>query len=359
MRLPRLYRAHALLWATLLLAACKSDPSPASPASTAPSAVAPSTADSALPFLETSAYTPELKGRRPFTLFSWTTREQAAELERSHALLTRTESPTRGASSYDHAMQAAADGGDEIATLLRTTAFQKARFAWTNAWATRMGFPGETYGDVLLTITLREASYIARYDEALRTWSVVTTRGEPASLKNLLDQPDRLAAVYFVSDPAHGPAHREFVVCNEAQVVSFSFGMASETGELDAEIAGIEAAARALRDHASVAGTATSSELLTAWRDPLGTGPADSPAKMRRLYHGGMALGSDAYAFDPFKLDAIALSLKAARSAQPTGAYVPLSTPFAGAGVKAPPPKTYYNRQYGTFMTRPGGAPRH
>src|SRR5262245_10859424 len=89
------------------------------------------------------------------TLYTWTTAEQIRELQHARRLLVREESPEHGASYLEQVLYALATGGDRIAALLYTTPFAKMRFAWHAPWATRMGWPGEQYGDQLIRVTLK------------------------------------------------------------------------------------------------------------------------------------------------------------------------------------------------------------
>ncbi|HXK17414.1 MAG TPA: hypothetical protein VNG33_06420, partial [Polyangiaceae bacterium] len=87
-------------------------------------------------------------------LFTWTTAEQIQEIRAGSVLMTRTE---RDGLGPGYAMQvlttlagctacipSQADAV-ALAALLSGPAFAKARYAWTEPWATRVGWPGETY----------------------------------------------------------------------------------------------------------------------------------------------------------------------------------------------------------------------
>ncbi len=365
MRVRRLYRARALLLATVfapVLAGCRSESPPPTPPPTAVVTEAgPSSVEDAIAFLELDAMTHDRKlapsGSRVH-LYTWTTPEQAEELKRTKVLLSRSESPEKGASHYDKAMHDAADAGDPIAKLLRSEGFTKARFAWTTAWPTRMGWPGETYGDVLVTITINASAWIARRDLAAGTWEITTFDGKPIAVADVLAHPEQLAVVHFESDGTTlpgAPRYRELVVCNESQIEGFSFGTANELAELDRELLGLESTAKALRESASapgVVGSAAPAQMLAAWKDPLPTAPVDRPGKMRRDWLANVAFDNDLYVFEPTKVDAIIASLRAARAKQPTGSYFAGSVRFPGAGAAAPPPtaKPYRAPYYGTYM---------
>ncbi|CAN5566386.1 hypothetical protein BH09MYX1_BH09MYX1_59300 [soil metagenome] len=376
MRISRLFRTRAVFVVAAMsagaasgAAGCKSEPAKPTATTPAPSTsleAGPSAIDDATAFLELYGMTHDRKlaaAGASLRLYSWTTAEQAEEIRLKKTLLLRSESPERGASHYDHVMHDAATAGDAVAALLRTAPFLKARFAWTSAFGTRMGWPGETYGDVLLSIVVRPGAYIAKRDPTAGTWEVVTLDGTAIALGELVAHPERLAAVYFESDGAAGaPRYREFVICNESQVESFSFGTASELAELDGEIEGIEKTAAATRERPAIAGSAPPDQLAAAWHDPLTTAPVDAAGKMRRVYLANVAFDNDLYVLDAAKLDAIAASLKSARAAQPAGTNVVGAAPFAGNGAVAPPPTTkptLRGTYYGSYMPRRKGTAPH
>src|SRR6185503_699013 len=84
-------------------------------------------------------------------LWSWTTKEQAAELRAGAPLFTRSESPGLGRGTLFHWLDE--QQGVE-AKLLREERFTKGRYAWVNPWAIASGFAGEDYGTELLRIEL-------------------------------------------------------------------------------------------------------------------------------------------------------------------------------------------------------------
>ncbi|HEX7672156.1 MAG TPA: hypothetical protein VF395_21320, partial [Polyangiaceae bacterium] len=88
------------------------------------------------------------------TVYTWTTQAQIDELRQDPTLLTRSASVVgeRGRAT-DYLLSRAAT--DDIAAILSRPKFEKKRFGWTNAWATALGWQGETYGDQLLEIRLR------------------------------------------------------------------------------------------------------------------------------------------------------------------------------------------------------------
>ena len=112
-------------------------------------------------------------------------------------------------------------------TWTRTSSSACSRFGWTAPWATVVGWRGETYGDVLITIKLAPEALIVRVRASTDAMEVVDLEGRIVSLEAVLARPDRIAAVYFVQDlPQRGggtwagtaarAAFREYVICNES-----------------------------------------------------------------------------------------------------------------------------------------------
>lgn len=189
-------------------------------------------------------------------LYTWTTAEQADALRAGGPLLVREHSPERGISRYDALLEALA-ARDPIARTLREPRFRRARFAWTNAWATALGWASERYGDRLLRVTLRDEAYILRVSARDEAFTAVTVHGAPVTLDAVRAHPERIGAVHFVSDVDRTPGtylgeigidvgrFREYVLPNEAMIAGF---------ELDTPAV-----------HAALARGADDAEALRAW----------------------------------------------------------------------------------------------
>lgn len=170
------------------------------------------------------------------TLYTWTTREQAEELRHGGPLLVRETSPTRGESLYDVALEAHAQRGQQLARVLREPRFRKARFAWTNPWATLVGWEGETYGDQLVAVTLREDAWIVRFTCSFGGFTVLDLEGRTVDLAEVLAHPERIGAVHYINDVGgargtfveprfhvHG-TYREYVLPNESMIERWELG---------------------------------------------------------------------------------------------------------------------------------------
>ncbi len=187
-------------------------------------------------------------------LYTWTTQAQIDELQRIRVLLTRTESPTKGASYYDQVLvQRATDPKNKLAKLLRSQGFLRARFAWTSPWPTRLGWPGESYGESLISVTLKPESWFVKMRTSSPDFEVVDMQDRPVPLATVLKDPGRIAAIYFVNDatstrPEDTPdrwAFREYVLCNEAMIADWSTGTSREKDAIDRSVEAINALAEA------------------------------------------------------------------------------------------------------------------
>jgi hypothetical protein len=190
------------------------------------------------------------------TLYSWTTAEQVRELRDDPRLLTRAATaegePGRAAEVIlSHAKS------DALAALLAEPRFENKRFGWSNPWATAQGFGGESYGNHLLRITLREQAWIGRLivgrDDSIE-WAFADVRGNRVAAAEVLGSPERLAAVYFVdlrgagcgSLGYIGSAFREYFVCNEAMLESFALYTTEVRAEVDRSISALAGLREAL-----------------------------------------------------------------------------------------------------------------
>jgi hypothetical protein len=167
------------------------------------------------------------------TLYSWTSTAQIDELRDDPTLLTRAASAGGDRGRAADVISSLA-GTSEIAELLDRPEFERKRFGWPNAWATARGWPGETYGDQLLEIRLREDAWIVRmtYDEnGGWQFAVFDMRGIDVPTEDVIANPERIAAIYFSDGNAWngcrgtlagGTIYREYVICNERMVESWS-----------------------------------------------------------------------------------------------------------------------------------------
>lgn len=190
-------------------------------------------------------------------LFSWTTAEQAAEIRAGGVLMTRTEREGLGPG---YAMSVLAKlapplpptdpflaAEAQLATLLSGPQFEKARYAWSEPWATRVGWPGEDYGDQLLRMVLREDAWLAVYVSG--RLNVVDMNNQDVPVTEALTYPERLAGVFFInvsrdggpdcggSFRTPGDGYREFIIGNESMIEEWSLGTAEIRARIEADAA--------------------------------------------------------------------------------------------------------------------------
>lgn len=188
-------------------------------------------------------------------LFSWTTAEQAAEIRAGGVLMTRTERESLGPGYAMEVLAKLAVGtpptdpvgaaGWELAKLLSGPQFEKARYAWSEPWATRVGWPGEDYGDQLLRMVLREDAWLAVY-----SWGqlkVVDMNNQDVLVTDAVAHPERLAGVFFVvtgrdggprcggSFRGSGEGYREFIIGNESMIEEWSLGTSEIRARIEAD----------------------------------------------------------------------------------------------------------------------------
>jgi hypothetical protein len=286
------------LAALLLAAACGSPARPAPTLSASVLAVDPAAVTAALARDDVFH---DRFGRR--TLYTWTTVDQVTDLARTRRLLTREESPAKGAAYGDQVLFALAQRGDDIARLLYSAGFAKARHAWPAPWATRAGWPGESYGDRLIQLVLRPDAIIVGVSTAVGVFAAQTAGGADVPFAEVRAHPERIAAIYFVSDATRSPAptvprptatFREYVVCNESMIETWAVGTPAIAHELADEAATLDALVRYLRartqpTHVAIPG---------AWAK------AALPVDPEAAYAAALAFDSPHYRLDP---DALAL----------------------------------------------------
>ncbi|MFO0664090.1 MAG: hypothetical protein U0174_09065 [Polyangiaceae bacterium] len=137
-------------------------------------------------------------------LYSWTTEEQLALLRQGAPVLQRSFSPGKGFAAFDHALYEAVVAGDTHAKLLWHEGFAKSRFAWSNAFGASASLRGESYGTVLLRITLKPEATFQEF--TIEQESAVWPLGHDPG-------PAQLGAVRFVTRK-----YREYVIPNESMI---------------------------------------------------------------------------------------------------------------------------------------------
>lgn len=350
-------RRTAVVAGSLLAGAC----GPPAPPRPEPAAVARDPRAAAVAALARDALYHREHGRR--TLYTWTTEEQVQELRRARRLLVREESPEHGASYLEQVIHALAERGDPLAALLDSTGYAKMRFAWHAPWATRAGWPGEHYGDRLIRVTLRAQAIVLSISTASGLVEAHDLAGRSIAAADALAAPDRIAAIYFVSDPAAvlpglppaATTYREVALCNEAMIESWATGTPEIARELEANAAALEALARYLRTREPWTEPAPP-QVRHAWIEPVPDGGPE------HAFRAALAFDNRNYRLDPDALEALAKLLRATpMTPAVSGGGDAL---FAGVGVPRPAPRVVPPKKrrvpasatYGTYMrTIPSG----
>lgn len=238
--------------------------------------------------------------------FSWTTREQAAELARRRVLLTRSVSPTRGPSKFDVLL---AEDDSPTAQFIRTHLTTR-RFGWPHAWATAAGWEGETYGDQLIRIELADEAMVARFRPGRHpAWAFFDVDGRSIPEPKALAQLERLAVVH------HTGSFREAVIVNEAMIARWQLATPEVARELRRGV-----------------------ELLRTLERRLTGERAD--ARLRAQWTACLAFTNDRYRLDSASLRRIRAGLEAAVDAQgPRLEHHPLGQrPSSDPRFAQPPP---------------------
>ncbi|MCW3071274.1 MAG: hypothetical protein JWO44_1164 [Bacteroidetes bacterium] len=202
-------------------------------------------------------------------LYTWTTPEQIDILKKNKTLLIKSKSETAGKSNYDLLLEEKKAKGDTIAAFLLDSRFAKKRFGWPHPWATIRGYPGENYGDQLLKVTFKKDAIfckaIVSNDEI--NYEFYTLDGRmmmPVLAKTLAG---RIAAVYFVYSKktkkktalyrgsyraasirtvSSNYPYREYVICNENMIASWSYGTAAIKNKMKQDISFLEMVKKSL-----------------------------------------------------------------------------------------------------------------
>lgn len=227
--------------------------------------------------------------RRVF--YTWTSPAQVAALRSSHTLLWATAQSSGRPSPFLRLLselRSPRQAGHELAALLLDhPLLQRRRYAWSSPFATVLGLGERTYGEALIEVVLRPEAIIGRLSRPRRQGpplAFVDLRGNPVPDSEVLAHPERLAAIFHVrppdpQEPTDFVPFREYILCNESMVLSWSVGTDALRARLDAEAALL----RALRSHFSTltqkeyaasaypswSGVAADAPLVAQWRAAL------------------------------------------------------------------------------------------
>jgi len=157
-------------------------------------------------------------------LYTWTTQKQIEALRSSKNLLVATAyqgfGPSRFILDLEDLVKKRAPGFETAHTLLTHPQLSRRRYAWPSPFATRRGLALRGYGDALIRVVLKPGAHLVRFDPST-PFRIVDTDGNRV---DVLD-PNKVGAVFHVryAKTATAP-FREFVLCNEDQIESWSVG---------------------------------------------------------------------------------------------------------------------------------------
>jgi hypothetical protein len=158
-------------------------------------------------------------------LFSWTTADTVARLRKDRALFDDNQLPT-GPTFYVQRLEYAAslddEGGRLARMLLGHPDLRRRRYAWSRPWPTRLGLGERAYGDQLIEVVLAPQALVGVFDpSAARPWRFVDLDQRDVPLARALAEPWRIGAILHVQH-ADEPRYREYVLCNESMIASWS-----------------------------------------------------------------------------------------------------------------------------------------
>jgi len=269
------------------------------------------------------------------TFYTWTTVEQISELREKPTLLTKSKSETKGYSLFDISLRDSSLADNPYAQLLQEEQFAKKRFAWTNAWATIMGWKGETYGNQLVKIVLNDSSIIGMfkvhsyYEDDHTVLSFYNLHGDTSTQDYVFQNKHRIAAIYH-SNYSMGDRNiwqskgtysrkgkniqvtskipfREFVIINEKMIQSWEYGTSSILQELQDEIALLEEFKKS-----KTANQKYYQEYIDGWE----LTSKNDKAEWMRLYQNMKCFENNYYLYNNKRLSSIIKALEIASESQ-------------------------------------------
>lgn len=266
------------------------------------------------------------------TFYTWTTAEQIDELAKNKVLLTKSRSETKGYSQFDISIRDSTLKDNLFAQLLQEERFAKKRFAWTNSWATIMGWKGETYGHHLIKIVLSDSAIIGTFDlsETEEPLAFFDMQGRKLTSDTVLRNKHRIAAIYHVSHftgtrtewkntgTYHGPGKwenheakvpfREYVIVNEGMIEDWSYGTSDTENRILAEVELLERFRRSKE-----VGQKAYRRWSYPWTNYMSNAPGDQPAvDSRAAFDSFTCFNNDYYLFNRKRLRRIIAQLRSA-----------------------------------------------
>ncbi|MBP7515073.1 MAG: hypothetical protein KA791_11020 [Flavobacteriales bacterium] len=267
-------------------------------------------------------------------LYTWTTKEQIDDLARNKVLLTKSRSETKGYSIFDISLRDSALQDNPLARMLQDEQFAKKRFAWTNSWATIMGWKGETYGHHLIRIVLSDSALVGMFDltQPDEPLAFFDMQGRKLTTDAVLLNRHRIGVVYHVNDYTgnrtewiktgtyHGLGKwenqlarvpfREYVIVNEGMIKDWGYGTSETENRMLADLEMLEHFKRSRH-----MGQKAYRNGWGGWWDHLADEPGDRPeADSQTAFESYTCFMNDYYLFNRKRIKKVIAELRAARA---------------------------------------------
>ncbi len=274
------------------------------------------------PVFKSQALISRLPAVREF--YSWTTDEQAAALRTDQVLFSKSEQADAGPGyAFTYLSQFVSSASDpdqqdqevQLAAVLTGDLFAKKRYAWSEPWSTRMGWPGEDYGNNLLRIVLKPEAWLVVVDNG--QFMVLDLDNMQVAISDALASPERIGAILFVkASAAGGPicngsftnganGYREFILGNLGMVEEWSLGTQQIRDRLQSNISDLTRFFGLMRDCPVVLSAQQwNAQAVCSWNEELdGTNEIFT-------YEQSLAIPSEYYIPEPAQIAALIETLQ-------------------------------------------------
>lgn len=187
------------------------------------------------------------------TFYTWTTIKQVNELSKHNILLTKSKTEKNEYSLFDFSLRDSVFKKNIFARLLKEKQFAKKRFAWTNSWATVMGWKDEAYGNHLIKIVVRNSAIVGKFNasDTVEPFSFFNLKNKKLTADFVIKNKSRIAVIYYLNYNKGTPQDRkqkrrkktetgihfrEFVILNEKMIKNWSYGTPVIKTEMASEI---------------------------------------------------------------------------------------------------------------------------
>jgi hypothetical protein len=238
------------------------------------------------------------------TLYSWLPPDRARQLARDRLVLSATPASGSFASPFSRLLLRLRSRGDDVGAIARALLYDPGlnhyRYAWASGFATALGFRRRSYGTALVSATLRPDALVLRLDPSDRAvFRLFDREQREVEIDRFADVAPRIAAVYHVRRRPETPTpFREYVLCNESALASWSVGTPEITAEISAERALVASVLESVRARSPGAGV--------SWTEREWRGSTRAPERtLSTRWASTMATAADHYALGAVNLVAL------------------------------------------------------